>query len=89
MRSVSYNKLGSEGGKAIAPGIAANGSLTECNLRNNDLGVEGWTIIFNALCDSPTSNITTWDLYEERLGPEIAKPLAEYISVTGSLTEVC
>jgi len=48
------------------------------------LGVEGWTIIFNALRDSPTSKITTWDLSNERLGPEIAKPLAEYISVSAS-----
>ena len=63
-------------------------SLTECNLRNNRLGVEGWTIIFNALRDSPTSKITTWDLSFESLGPEIAKPLAEYISVTASVTLV-
>ena len=63
-------------------------SLTECNLRNNRLGVEGWTIIFNALRDSPTSTITTWDLSHERLGPEIAKPLAEYISVTSSITSL-
>ena len=63
-------------------------SLTECNLRNNRLGVEGWTIIFNALRDSPTSKITTWDLSFESLGPEIAKPLAEYISVTASVTAV-
>ena len=56
--------------------------LTDCDLRKNSLGVEGWTIIFNALRDSPTSKITTWDLSFERLGPEIAKPLAEYISVT-------
>ena len=68
--------------------IKFNASLTECNLRDNSLGVEGWTIIFNALRDSPTSKITTWDLSSERLGPEIAKPLAEYISVTPSITSV-
>ena len=73
----------------MAPAIAVCASLTECNLRHNLLGVEGWTIIFNALRDSPTSKITTWDLSRERLGPEIAKPLAEYISVTASLTSVC
>ena len=52
------------------------------------MGVEGWTIIFNALRDSPTSKITTWDLSYEYLGPEIAKPLAEYISVSASLTKI-
>ena len=72
----------------MAPAIAVCASLTECNLRNNRLGVEGWTIIFNALRDSPTSKITTWDLSFESLGPEIAKPLAEYISVTASMTRL-
>ena len=86
--NLAVNDLGPEGAKAIAKGLSNNGSLTECNLRKNKLGIEGWTIIFNALRDSPTSNITTWDLSEEYLGPEIAKPLAEYISVTGSLTKL-
>jgi Ran GTPase-activating protein (RanGAP) involved in mRNA processing and transport len=78
------NLIGPDGAKAIAALCAVCGSLTECDLRNNSLGVEGWTIIFNALRDSPTSKITTWDLSNERLGPEIAKPLAEYISVSAS-----
>jgi hypothetical protein len=52
------------------------------------VGVEGWTIVFNALRDSPMSKIITWDLSSEGLGPEIAKPLAECISVTASLTSV-
>ena len=64
-------------------------SVTECNLRDNGLGVEGWTIVFNALRDGPMSKIITWDLSGEKLGPGIAKPLADYISVTGSsLTSV-
>ena len=85
---LKWNGIGPEGAKSIAKGLSANGSLTECNLRKNKLGIEGWTIIFNALRDSPTSKITTWDLSFEHLGPEIAKPLAEYISVTGSLTKL-
>ena len=71
----------------LANALGVHASLTECNLLQNELGVEGWTIVFNALCDSPTSKITKWDLFNEQLGPEIAKPLAEYISVTASLTE--
>ena len=64
------------------------GQLTKCELRGNKLGVEGWTSIFNALRDSPSSKITEWNLYNEKLGPEIAKPLAEYISITGQLTKL-
>ena len=86
--NLSENKLGPEGAAALAPAIAAMGSVTECNLHNNDLGVEGWTIIFNSLRDSPTSKIAMWDLSNEYLGPEIAKPLADYISVTASITSV-
>ena len=77
-----------EGIKAIAEALKGNASVTECKLRGNELSVEVWTIIFNTLRDSPTSKIATWDLYGEKLGPEIAKPLAEYISVTTSLTSV-
>ena len=50
------------------------------------LGVEGWAIVFNALRGSATSKTTTWDLSNEYLGPKMAKPLAEYISVTGHIT---
>ena len=87
--NLSNKRLGDPSAIVIASLIGVNGSLTECNVRGNKLGVEGWAIIFNALRNSPTSNITTWDLSLEYLGPKIAKPLAEYISVTGSLTKVC
>ena len=73
---------------ALASAIAVCASLTECELRGNSLGVEGWTIIFNALRDSPTSKIAMWDISNEHLGPKIAKPLADYISVTTSITSV-
>ena len=76
------------GVRALADSLAAMPSLTECKLCGNALGVQGWTIIFNALRDSPNSKITTWNLSRERLGPGIVKPLAENISVSGSLTEV-
>jgi uncharacterized protein YjbI with pentapeptide repeats len=64
-----------------------NSSLSKCDLRGNNLGVEGWTSIFNALCDSPTSKITAWDLSGEKLGPGIARPLAEYLSASTMITE--
>ena len=77
-----------EGITAIADALKVTASVTMCDLRNNKLGVEGWTIVFNTLRDSTTSKITTWNLSGEQLGPGIAKPLANYISVTASLTEV-
>ena len=51
----------------IASLIGINGDLTKCELRKNKLGVEGWTSIFNALRDSPSSKITEWDLSNELL----------------------
>jgi len=86
----TYN---AEGITAIADALRVNGVLTKCKLKKNQLGVPGWTAIFNALCDSPTSKIVEWDLRYESLRfaslePEIAKPLAEYISATGSLTSL-
>ena len=70
----------------IAVLISDNASVTSIDLRGNTLGVQGWTTIFNTLFDSPASRISTWDLSGEGLGPEIAEPLASYISVTPSLT---
>ena len=83
-----YNKMKPADAILLTADLAVIPSLTECKLRKNRLGVEGWTIVFNALRNSPTSKITTWDLSEEILGPEIAKPLAEYLSVTASLTSL-
>ena len=85
---LSKQHLGLADAILIASDLSVTPSLIECNLCNNSLGVEGWTIIFNALRNSPTSKITTWDLSNESIGPEIAKPLAEYISVTTSVTSV-
>ncbi len=77
-----------EGIKAIAYALRDNASLTECSLRNNRLGAEGWTIIFDALRNSSSSRITTWDLSHEHVGPEIVRPLANYISESRSLTTI-
>ena len=58
----SHKDLGPADAILIASDLSVSGSVTVCNLRENDLGVEGWTIVFNALRDSPTSKIITWDL---------------------------
>ena len=64
MRSVGLGgcDLGVEGARAIADYVRVSGSLTECILRSNGLGVKGWTSIFTALRDSTASKITKWDL---------------------------
>ena len=86
--NLGYNGCGPAGAKSVAAMLAVTAELTKCKLRGNQLGVDGWTYIFNALRDSPTSKITEWDLSEERLGPTIATPLAEYLTVTASLTSL-
>jgi len=68
-------------------GHAVTALLATVDLSGNNLGDEGWTSIFNALCDSPTSKITAWDLSGENLGPGIATPLAKYLSASTMITE--
>ena len=52
------------------------------SLRGNKLGDEGWTAVFQALCENKGDKIESWDLSGERVGPETAKALADYISVS-------
>ena len=49
LRSLSENRLGAEGAAALAPALAANGALTECNLRFNYMGEAGEASIRNAV----------------------------------------
>ena len=82
------NRLGPDGAKALAPSLRDNASITECNLRGNGLGAEGWIAIFTALRDSKVSRITKWDLSSQIGISDSIKPLAEYISVSASLTSI-
>lgn len=82
-----WNGFGTQGARAIAPALQYN-SMTECMLRGNGIGVDGWATIFKTLSDNPASRVSTWDLSGEHLGPNIAEPLARYISVTTSLTKL-
>ena len=85
---LSDNKLGPEGAKALAPALAANASVTECNLCGNELKEEGWCAIFDALRDNPQSKITKWDLSSQGITPAIVKSLAAYVAVSASLTNL-
>ena len=87
-----------EGITAIADALRINRSLTEVELRRNQLGSQGWCSIFDALAKNTTSKITKWDLssswskdpkYEsENIGPQGAKSMEAYLGVCSSLTQV-
>eukprot|EP00900_Chrysochromulina_parva_P016178 jgi/Chrpa1/24561/Chrysochromulina_OHIO_Genome00026465-RA len=78
-------KIGDEGSMVVVALMPAMSILARVDMRGNNLGDEGWTSIFNALRDSPTSKITAWDLSGENLGPGIAAPLAEYLGTATSV----
>ena len=89
------HRLGLASAVVIAALIGDNGSLTECDLRRNKLGKEGWCSIFDALAKSSVSKIRKWELYSpqpyyqgEEIGPEGAKSLAAYLAVKSSVTQV-
>ena len=60
------------------------------SLRDNrgTLGDAGWAALFKALCENKGDKIESWDLSGEGVGPETAKALAEYISVSPALKSV-
>jgi hypothetical protein len=75
----------------LAPAIAVCASITSLSLGQNELGDEGAIAIAQALKESKVSKLASLDLSgrghgEGRIGPTGAKELAEYLSVTTSLT---
>ena len=58
------------------------------SLCGNQLGDAGWTALFKALCENKGDKIESWDLSGQGVGPETAKALAEYISVSPALKSV-
>ena len=81
----TYN---AEGIKAIADAMGVSRSLTECDLRFNNLGKEGRCAIFDALRENPQNSIVKWDLAGQGINAEILKSLTAYIAVSHSLTSV-
>ena len=55
---------------------------------NNQLGTEGWCAIFAALRDNKDNKIESWDLSHQGINAEIAKVLAEYVSVSTAITSL-
>ena len=91
MRSLRYNSLGAVGAEALAPALAANGSLTSLSLAGNELGDDGAEALSFGLKEN--KSLTTLDLSgggleKGRIGPRGATALASAISVNGGLTKI-
>ena len=76
-----------EGAKAIAA-VLKDTQLSTLSLRGTKLGDEGWAALFKTLCENKGDKIESWDLSNERVRPETAKALAEYIAVSPALKSV-
>ena len=67
--------------------IFVSAPLTSVELRDNELGDEGWGAIFAAICGNKDSKIMSMDASSERIGPAGSKLIAEALrtSVTGAV----
>ena len=93
--SLSHNSLGAEGAAALAPALAANGSLTVTNLLRNELDAESAKMLAEvakqkgiSLCGIQRDQ-TTADFSNKNLKPPDAILLASDLSqagATGALT---
>ena len=80
--------IGPTGAAEIADCLKVMAVLKSIDLRGNDLGTEGWCAIFNALKENTANKIESWNLSGQKINDEIAKTLAEYISVSAVLTSL-
>ena len=100
--SLSHNSLGAEGAAALAPALAANGSLTSLDVRSNDIVGDGAAKLsaavfgnlkiglFNEIPikEMRANSITELDLKEKRLGVEGSMVVAGLLPVMGLLTSI-
>ena len=97
LHSLSRNALGAVGAAALAPALAANGSLTVTNLLGNHLDAESAKMLSEvakqkgiSLCGIHRDQ-TTADFSRQNLKPPDAILLASDLSqagVTGALTKI-
>ena len=87
LRSLSHNSLGAEGAAALAPALAANGSLTELNIAVNTIKDEGITVICNAVQGNKETKLASLDVVHNYISPVGATAVAAMVAVTGALTE--
>ena len=91
---VSGNKLGAEGGQAIAEGVRISGSLTECNVHGNQLDVQSAKELAKVATEKRVMlfgikhDQTAADFRDKRLYPPDAILIANDLSVSHSLMQV-
>ena len=83
---LGFNKLGAEGGKAIAEALKNNNRVTSVDLQFNDLGTEGGKAIAEALKNNNT--ITSIDLGNNTLGAEGGIAVAEALKNNNTITSL-
>ena len=88
MHSLSRNSLGAEGAAALAPALAANGSLTELSINGNVVGDEGVRAICEAIQSNKETKLASLNFGYNGIGPVGANALAAMVAVTGSLTKL-
>ena len=94
--SVTAGTYTAEGIIALADALRVSASsLTHIgegglDLRNNELGDEGWGAIFAGVCSSEASKVASIDASGNGIGPKGAKLIAEVLctSVNLSLTKI-
>ena len=89
----SFAAKGPDVAVGLADGLRANAWLTDVDLRQNNMGAEGWCSIFDALAGSTVSKINKWELMRdltggEQIGPQGAKSLGVYLAASHSLTSL-
>ena len=88
MRSLSCNNLGAAGAAALAPALAANGSLTELSIYGNRVGDEGVGAICEAIQSNKETKLASLNFGNNGVSPVGANAVAAMVAVTGSLTSL-
>ena len=79
--SLSHNSLGAEGAAALAPALAANGSLTALDLTNNGLKDEGVSAVCEAILSNKETKLASLNFVYNAIGPVGANSVAAMVSV--------
>ena len=88
MHSLSRNTLGAEGAEALAPALAAYGSLTALDLYFNNLNNEGVSAVCEAIQSNKETKLASLNFGQNNIGPVGANAVATMVAVTGSLTKM-
>ena len=83
--NLSYNKLGPEGAKALAPALVVNASITSVDVGFNSIGKEAALELINIFKEKKMVSV---GLASCNLGPEEAPAVADMIRVIASITSV-